>query len=224
MYYVDRKYFFDNFPFRPLKDVGVDTINKIIEHFEIDDGYQYLKELAYVFATAYHESTGTWNPSIREYGRGKNRKYGRPDSETGKIYYGRGLCQLTWKFNYQSFKKILGIDFVNDPDLALESKNSVDILMIGMRDGIFTNHKLSMYFDENTTNWVGARKIINGTDRANLIAGYAIKFYDALQYKEEKAEGDNPTDIEMPDESLATNEKNPPLKVEIDGVEHKAVV
>ncbi len=71
---------------------------------------------------------------------------------------------------------------VNNPDLALDPKNSVDILMIGMRDGTFTRHKLNMYFDEDTTDWVGARRIINGMDRANLIATFAQNFYKALEY------------------------------------------
>lgn len=70
----------------------------------------------------------------------------------------------------------MNIDLLNDPDLALDSKNSVDILMIGMRDGIFTRHKLNMYLDEDTTDWVEARKIINGLDKANLIASYAKDF------------------------------------------------
>lgn len=61
--------------------------------------------------------------------------------------------------------------------------------MIGMRDGIFTRHKLNMYFDDDTTDWVGARKIINGTDKANLIASYAKDLYKCLDYvDEDKAE------------------------------------
>lgn len=180
---VDRKYFFSQFPFRPLKSTGVNTIEAIIDHYDNDPKFTNLRQLAYVLATAYHESAGTWNPGIREYGRGKGKKYGAVDSETGQAYYGRGLSQITWRFNYESFSRILNIDLVNKPDLALDTINSVRILMIGMRDGIFTKHKLSMYFDEDTTDWNGARKIVNGTDRASLIAGYAKKFYNALEYK-----------------------------------------
>lgn len=187
---VDRKYFFDHFPFRPLKAQGVRTIEAIMDHYDNDAKFTNLRQLAYVLATAFHESDATWNPGIREYGRGKKKKYGAIDAETGQAYYGRGLSQITWRFNYERFSGILNVDLVNKPDLALNTENSVKILMIGMRDGIFTNHKLSMYFDHDTTDWNGARKIVNGTDQAQLIAGYAKKFYDALEYKkiEHKAE------------------------------------
>jgi hypothetical protein len=89
--------------------------------------------------------------------------------------------------------------------------------MIGMAKGTFTRHKLNMYFDDDTSNWVGARRIINGSDKANLIAGYAIKFYDALQYKENLNDGDNPEDVEKPDLTMENQEKANPLIVEING-------
>lgn len=178
---INKKEFFKRFPYRPLKQIGVVTIENIIDHYDADDGYTNLRQLAYVLATAYHESAHTWNPSIREYGRGKGRKYGMPHPKTGQVYYGRGLCQLTWYFNYDNFSKILGMDLRNNPDLALDPKNSVDIIMIGMRDGIFTGHKLNMHLDDDGyTDWIGARKIINGTDRASMIAGYAKALYKCL--------------------------------------------
>ncbi len=70
------------------------TIGNIIDHFDADEGYTNLRQLAYVFATAYHESAHKWNPSIREYGRGKGRKYGLPHADTGQIYYGRVYASL----------------------------------------------------------------------------------------------------------------------------------
>ncbi|MDZ4713639.1 MAG: glycoside hydrolase family 19 protein [bacterium] len=217
---VDKKKFFSKFPYRPLSQTGVDTIENIIDQYDEDDGYTNLRQLAYVLATAYHESAHTWNPSIREYGRGKGRKYGSPHAKTGQIYYGRGLCQLTWFFNYESFSKILGEDLINDPDLALESRNSVDILMIGMREGVFTRHKLNMYFDEDTTDWVGARKIINGTDRANLIASYAKAFYKGLDYLSEDDKANEEADIvniQNPKKSLTDAESEMAVKVEVNG-------
>lgn len=216
---VDKKHFFDNFPFRPLNKKGVETIENIIDRFDEDDDYRNLRQLAYVLATAYHESAHTWDPSIREYGRGKGRKYGLPDERTGQVYYGRGLSQLTWRFNYERFSGILGKDLVNNPDLALDPKNSVDILMIGMRDGIFTNHKLAWYFDGDTTDWVGARKIVNGTDRSNLIGSYAKKFWDALEYvDEEKAEEeDSIVNVQDPDKIKVSSEANEKVAVELNG-------
>lgn len=216
---VDRDKLFTKYPYGKPDAMGVSTIENIIDHFEKDDGYEYLRQLAYVFATAYHESAHTWNPGIREYGRGKGRKYGMPHSATGQIYYGRGLCQLTWFYNYEKFSEILGIDLINNPDLALETKNSVDILMIGMRDGVFTNHKLNMYFDSDTADWVGARRIINGSDKANLIASYAKTFYRYLDYTEEKKSDEDTgiINIQNPDKSLVTLEAENPVKAELEG-------
>lgn len=216
---VNKENFFKKFPYKPLQPIGVTTIENIIDHFDEDDGYTNLRQLAYVFATAYHESAHTWNPSIREYGRGKGRKYGLPHAGTGQIYYGRGLCQLTWHFNYESFSDILGVDLVNNPDLALDPKNSVNILMIGMRNGTFTRHKLKMYFDEDTTDWVGARKIINGMDKANLIASYAKNFYKALDYvNEDKAEEEkNIVNVQNPKKANAEEEAEQVVKVEVEG-------
>lgn len=216
---VDREKFFSKYSNEKLNETGIATINSIIDHYESDNEYNNLRMLAYVFATAYHESAHTWNPGIREYGRGKGRKYGMPHAQTGQIYYGRGLCQLTWYFNYESFSKILGVDLVNNPDLALETKNSVDILMIGMRDGIFTRHKLNMYFDDDTTDWTGARKIINGTDKANLIASYAKNFYKILDYTEEKKSDEEAgiVNVQNPVKAVTNAEAEQARKVELEG-------
>jgi putative chitinase len=50
-----------------------------------------------------------------------------------------------------------------------------------MRKGRFTGRKLVDYFSDPHTDYVDARKIINGLDKANLIAGYARKFQALLQ-------------------------------------------
>lgn len=39
-----------------------------------------------------------------------------------------------------------------------------------MRDGLFANTRLVQYLSGATTNYVGARKIINGQDHASQIA------------------------------------------------------
>jgi hypothetical protein len=55
-------------------------------------------------------------------------------------------------------------------------------MFAGMRKGIFTGKKFADYFSANKTDWVNARRIINGTDKARLIAEYAQDFYDFLEY------------------------------------------
>lgn len=128
-------------------------------------------QLAYVLATAYHETAHTMKP-VKEYGGEtylKSKKY--------YPYVGRGYVQLTWDYNYKKASTALGVDFIKNPSLLLEAKYSVPILITGMKEGWFTGKKLSDYISYLNSDFVNARRIVNGTDKADLIAGYA-KSYD----------------------------------------------
>jgi len=98
----------------------------------------------------------------------------------GWRYRGRGFVQITGKDNYSKFSGILGIDLVGNPDRAMETKIAASIAVRGMRDGIFTGKRLSDYFGSGT-DWVNARRIINGTDRAQEIGRYALAFHAAIK-------------------------------------------
>lgn len=160
---------------------------------------------AYILATVYHETAG-WMQPIREgasrygpnysdanarqavanlFARGLIRvNYARPDPVTGKSYYGRGLVQITWKENYAKFSKLLGIDLVGNPDLALDWDTSLHILVEGMRLGLFrAGHSLKQLTAHTFDQFYRAREIINGDTKKNgtMIADYARKFYDALE-------------------------------------------
>jgi hypothetical protein len=135
-------------------------------------------QCAYVLATCYHESAHRMKP-IRELGGEaylRKKKY--------YPYVGMGYVQLTWLANYQKASAKLGVDFVANPKLLLEAKYAAPILVIGSKEGWFTGKKLSDYITLYKSDFRNARKIINGMDRADDIAGYA-KQYDALL----KAEG-----------------------------------
>lgn len=136
--------------------------------------------LAYVLATAYHETAHTMQP-IEEYGKGKGRPYGKPAGPYGKAYYGRGYVQLTWLANYQKAGEKLTINLVKFPEQALKPDIAAEILFTGMEDGWFTGKKLDDYLNLLASDYVGARRIVNGTDKASLIAGYARDFEAALK-------------------------------------------
>jgi hypothetical protein len=145
------------------------------------------RQVAYIFGTVYHETGHTMLP-IEEYGKGKDYKYGKKIKRDGttysypdKIYYGRGFVQLTWFENYQTFQRLLSIPLLEHPELALDRNIAAKILVTGMQNGLFTGKKLNDYFNDKMTYWEGARKIINGTDKAKLISGYAQKFYECIQ-------------------------------------------
>ena len=146
-------------------------------------------QAAYVLATTYWETARTMKP-VREYG---GEKYLRK-----KRYYpdvGMGYVQLTWKANYEKASRVFGVDFVKNPKLLLKPKYAVEILVVGSKEGWFTGKKLSHYMTLKSSNFVGARRIINGTDKKHQIADIA-RAYDrelkALGYGVEKAPQSRP--------------------------------
>lgn len=165
-----------------LKPSQVDGLTAILNYWDAHLAAKDDRWLAYALGTAYHETDKTIGP-IREYGLGKNKPYGVPvPPPNGPIYYGRGLVQLTWVDNYKKMGAKIGKDLVADPDLALKLENAVPIMFIGMEQGLFTGVGFAKFFNPTTENWVGARKIINGTDKAQLIAGHAQMFYAAISH------------------------------------------
>lgn len=144
--------------------------------------------LAYMLATAHHETDRKMAP-IEEYGKGKGKPYGKrlkqsgqPYMDTASLFYGRGFVQLTWYENYQKAGKKLGIDLISNPQLALQLQYASPIMFAGMMEGWFTGRKLGDYFSATKEDWVNARRIINGTDKANLIAAYAQDYYSCISY------------------------------------------
>lgn len=152
-------------------------------------GDEDIAKFAYVLATAFHETAQTMQP-ITEFGpKTYFKKYdGRKDlgnTEPGDGYRfrGRGYVQITGRLNYKMWGDILEIPLTAEPDLALVPDYAGRIAVEGMMTGVFTGKKLSDYINDKRRDFVGARRIINGQDRARLIAGYAASFYAALKEK-----------------------------------------
>lgn len=150
-----------------------------------------VQQIAYILATTYHETAHTMEP-IEEYGRGKAHDYGKmldmgrgpgqrvAYSEPKQLYYGRGYVQLTWLSNYRGVGKKIGADLANQPQLAMQPGIAAKILVGGMLHGWFTGKRLSEYFTILGADVLRARRIVNGNDKAELIAGYHAKFLHAL--------------------------------------------
>ena len=176
--------------FGSLSQEAVDNINLIVETCE-KYGLTY-PQTAYLLATTYHETGGTMKP-IKEYGGDKYlSKYdtGRlakalgntPQADGDGIKYaGRSYLMITGKANYKFAGEQLGIDLINNPDLALEPKYAAEILVRGSISGWFTSKKLSDYINDKSKNYYQARRVINSLDKAQLIADYAVVFEKALR-------------------------------------------
>lgn len=125
-------------------------------------------ELAYLLATVTWE-TGFKMQPVRE---GGGEKYLR-----SKKYYpwvGEGLVQVTWKENAVKFGAKKPGDLMTWPI-------SLRAAFEGMIKGVFTGKKLADYIGNGRVDYVGARRIINGTDKAKLIAGYARAYQNAFK-------------------------------------------
>jgi len=154
----------------------VDGLNALLDAWDAS-GLTDSRYLAYMLATAYHETAATMQP-VPEIGKGRGRAYGV--KVDGKVYYGRGYVQLTWRSNYAAMSPIVGADLVSDPDLALKPDIAAKVMFYGMEHGTFTGKKLADYFNVHITDFLNARRIINGMDRAAQIAVYAREFYAAI--------------------------------------------
>lgn len=150
----------------------VDGINNLLAESEAQPVND--RELAYIFATVFHETAKTMMP-VKEYGGEKYLK-----SKAYYPYYGRDLCQTTWLANYKKVKKYTGVDVVSDPDLIAEPKLAAKVCFYFMRNGFYTGKKLGDYFNDKKTDTINARRIINGTDKAVMIAANYDIFLDAI--------------------------------------------
>lgn len=72
------------------------------------------------------EEYGPWN-YFHKY---DNRKdLGNGPCPDGHTYKGRGFIQITGKHNYYKMSKVLGVDFVKNPEKTLEPEHAVSILI-----------------------------------------------------------------------------------------------
>lgn len=143
-------------------------------------------QAAYCLASAYHE-TGAykymreiWGPTAVQRRYEGRKDLGNTVAGDGRKFMGRGFVQITGRRNYTDWSKRLGLDLLKEPQLAERPEIAVKILVKGSKLGTFTGKKLADYITLSKSDFIGARRIINGTDRAALIAGYAQEFDDLL--------------------------------------------
>lgn len=155
--------------------------------------------VAYALATAWHETAHTMTPCKERGGpayftrmydiHGQRpavaRQLGNVQPGDGAKFAGRGYVQLTGRTNYAKAGAKVGVDLIAEPDRAMEPEIAAQIMRHGMVEGWFTGRGFRSCLPDRGKATAGqfaaARRIINGTDKANLIAGYAIDFQRALE-------------------------------------------
>ncbi|MCG3120398.1 MAG: hypothetical protein ALAOOOJD_03084 [bacterium] len=197
MFKFDRKQFYTDFPLRTgltLTPERRSALDFLLSKFETDPGLTMVRELAYILATIRWETMHTFLPlKEKRFNRNTNpREWERQDRYWRTGYYGRGYVQITWVENYRKAGvNLAGLrfvingaavvvnqeTFVQNPDFVLNREPAYAICAVGMRKGFFTGRKLSDFIKEGKPpDYIGARRIINGTDRAEEIAQLATQF------------------------------------------------
>lgn len=193
----------DEFKDHVLNKKSLEGLKFIISKLSDDKDILDIRWAAYMLATVKHECANQYQP-IEESGKGNyfsksknkqvthkySKEYEVTDPVTNKkhknVYYGRGYVQLTWEKNYKSIGRAIGLNdkLYIHPELVLEKETAYKIMSYGMRHGSFSTLGLKQFLIGSYSDYKGARRIINGTDKDDLIASYAEKFELLLKLSE----------------------------------------
>ncbi|MGL5059765.1 MAG: peptidoglycan-binding protein [Microcoleus sp.] len=152
-------------------------LNRCLDNRVVDRG-----QIAYVFATAEHESFfGRFMMELADGWDYEGREdLGNTQPGDGPRFKGRGFVQITGRRNYGIWSEKLGINLIDNPEKAALPEIAAIILVRGMRDGSFTGVGLSDFIVGNSRDFFNARRIVNGLDRADLIAQFAEFYFKAI--------------------------------------------
>ncbi len=175
--------------FGKLTASQVDGLGELLSFIEADRKMQDVRHAAYLLATAGHETAHTFKPITERGGKGYFDKYnagtrigrrlGNTQPGDGYNFRGRGYVQITGRDNYEKFST-KDDDLLANPELALQPETAYAIAVAGMRTGAFTGKKLTDYISGKRCDYVNARRIINGTDKALSIADAARRYESIL--------------------------------------------
>lgn len=148
-----------NAGFNISREQSVDLIVKTCLDNEITD----TRQIAYVLATAQHESA---NFNAPEEGWGRKQALSLRYSG-GEQYYGRGYVHLTHWENYQKLGERIevGRELVDRPERAAEPEIAAKVLVLGMKHGDFSpGNALGQYINKDSVDYRQARHIVNGAE------------------------------------------------------------
>jgi len=163
---------------RPFAQKNLPLIlNQCLDNGVIDRG-----QIAYVFATAEHESH--FGRFMMELADGWDYEgwpdLGNTEPGDGPRFKGRGFVQITGRRNYRIWSDKLGINLIDNPEKAALPEIAALILVRGMRDASFTGVGLSDFIVGDRRDFFNARRIVNALNRADHIAQIAEFYLKAI--------------------------------------------
>ena len=110
------------------------------------------------------------------------------DVRNGQMAYGRGWIQTTWFENVNKLQdrieRDLGIKYdrriVDDLDMLLEQPVCGDVLYWGVQSGYFNGSGRGVFYYLDKKDYLGARRTVNGLNKAAQVAGWYHDFYKAV--------------------------------------------
>ena len=209
---INREKFYDGYhkKFGALSTAQKEGMDFLLDSLDKSEKFNLATQYAWILGMLHHECANTWQPVIEAYWLGNNRiqklynyyTSNFPGSLRGifptgveyPTYEGRGYCQITLKGNYKKFRDVVkekfGVDILTDPNAVLTKEISWFILETGIsyRPLSFSGVVLTDFINDEKTDYLHARKTVNGMYRAAMIAEYAEEFYSIIDFEEAASE------------------------------------
>lgn len=184
-----------------------DSLKRVLKFASQDKNLNSVNHLAYLLATAKAESDYSLERWESDYLCGKagvkykdkpcqsaiiyycstqggkaNYCSGKPKDKRGLPYFGRGLIQITWQYNYKKYGDRIGVNLVDNPEAVFVPENSYGVASAYLNEKRGSSKKSTFdWVDEG--NLTQARKSVNGGTKGLEEVNEVYDFWQKLLKK-----------------------------------------